>query len=151
MKLYLVQHGEAKSKDEDPERSLTEQGKEDVGAVAKKLAEAGIKVDHIYHSPKLRALQTADIFTTYLKSHATEDPDLKPMDDPNLIMDLLDEAAKENKDMMLVGHMPYMSRLAGLLLTGKDDPVIEFTMGAVVCLGKEECWKVNWILTPELA
>ena len=34
MKLYLVQHGEAKSKAEDPQRPLTERGREDVARVA---------------------------------------------------------------------------------------------------------------------
>ena len=148
MELYLVQHGEAKSKEEDPERSLTELGKEEVGAVAMKLAEAGVKVDHIYHSPKLRALQTADIFTTHLKSHATETDGLKPMDDPNLIIEMIDE---KDEDLMLVGHLPHLSKLAALLLTGKEDPVVDFTMGAVVCLVKDEKWQVKWILTPDLA
>jgi phosphohistidine phosphatase SixA len=30
MKLYLIQHGEAKTEKEDPERSLTERGEEEV-------------------------------------------------------------------------------------------------------------------------
>ena len=147
MELYLVQHGEAKSKEEDPERSLTEKGKEEVGNVARKLSESGVKVEHIYHSSKLRALQTADIFTTHLKSHATEMEDLKPMDDPNLII----ESIEGKESIMLVGHMPHLSKLASRLLSGKDDPVISFTMGAVVCLVKEEKWEVKWILPPGLA
>ena len=35
MKLYLIQHGEAKSELEDPERSLTSKGEEEVNRVAK--------------------------------------------------------------------------------------------------------------------
>ncbi len=34
MELYLVQHGEAKSKAEDPQRPLTQRGREDVARVA---------------------------------------------------------------------------------------------------------------------
>ncbi len=42
MKLYLIQHGEAKTEKEDPERSLTERGEEEVkrvSEVAKRLWE----------------------------------------------------------------------------------------------------------------
>jgi phosphohistidine phosphatase SixA len=35
MKLYLIQHGEAKSEAEDPERSLTARGEKEVVAVSK--------------------------------------------------------------------------------------------------------------------
>ena len=54
MKLYLMQHGEALREEEHPERPLTERGKEDVERVAAFLARAGIRVDQIRHSGKLR-------------------------------------------------------------------------------------------------
>ena len=44
MKLYLVQHGEAKSKVEDPQRPLTERGKEDVARVTALAAGTGCQV-----------------------------------------------------------------------------------------------------------
>jgi phosphohistidine phosphatase SixA len=37
MKLYLVRHGEARNKAEDPQRSLTERGREDVTAANEEL------------------------------------------------------------------------------------------------------------------
>ena len=43
MKLYLVQHGEAKSKAEDPRRPLTERGKEEVARVAAFAAGASLQ------------------------------------------------------------------------------------------------------------
>lgn len=61
MKLYLVQHGEAVSKQEDPERPLSEQGTRDVQAMAGFLKHAGIKVVRVWHSGKRRAEQTAII------------------------------------------------------------------------------------------
>jgi len=61
MRLYLVQHGEAKREEEDPSRPLTENGRREVEIVAKFLSEAGIKIDKILHSGKLRAAQTAEI------------------------------------------------------------------------------------------
>jgi phosphohistidine phosphatase len=54
---------------------------------------------------------------------------------------------------MLVGHLPFMERIAGYLLTGDaDQPVIDFTNAAIVCLAyQENRWQVAWILTPEIA
>ena len=59
MRLYLVQHGEAKSKTEDPQRPLTERGREDVARVAAFAASAGLQVGQIRHSGKRRAEETA--------------------------------------------------------------------------------------------
>lgn len=58
-RLYLVRHGEAKPKDEDPERGLTDVGRADVSGMAAWAAAADIQVDEIRHSGKLRAQQTA--------------------------------------------------------------------------------------------
>jgi len=61
LRVYLVRHGKAKSKEEDPERHLTERGAEEVRRVARFLAAAGIQVSKILHSGKTRARQTAEI------------------------------------------------------------------------------------------
>ena len=58
-KLYLVQHGEAKSKAEDPQQPLAEQGREDVAQVVAFAAGAGLQVRQIRHSGKRRAEETA--------------------------------------------------------------------------------------------
>ena len=58
MRLYLVQHGEAKSKAEDPSRPLTERGREDVARVAAFAAGAGLQVGQIRHCGKRRAGET---------------------------------------------------------------------------------------------
>ena len=41
MKLYLVRHGEAVSRSQDPERPLSQRGRSDVEGVATRLAKAG--------------------------------------------------------------------------------------------------------------
>lgn len=75
---------------------------------------------------------------------------LSPMDDPAEAKAVLETA---QEPLMLVGHLPHLSRLASALLVG--DPgkeIIRFRMGAIVCLSKTEGgWVVKWILTPELA
>lgn len=67
MKIYLVQHGEAKSEQEDPERGLTEKGIEDLKRAGQFLQKLDLKVNKIFHSGKKRALQTAEILSKYLK------------------------------------------------------------------------------------
>ena len=66
MKVYLVQHGESKSETEDPERPLTEKGKEVVGSVAGYVAPLGVEVTQILHSGRPRAKQTAELLAQYL-------------------------------------------------------------------------------------
>lgn len=146
MELYLVQHAEAKSKEEDPERGLTTKGKDEAGHVAARTAKL-IKINTVKHSPKLRAKQTADIFAGHLHASSVEVEGLKPLDDPevaNAMVGLSDE------NVMLVGHLPHLNRLASLLLTGDAEAdAVSFTMGAVVCLEKEEKWRLKWIFTPQ--
>lgn len=66
MRLYLVQHGEAKKEEEDPLRPLSERGREDVQRVAKYVEKLDIKASIIFHSGKLRAKQTAEILAEKL-------------------------------------------------------------------------------------
>jgi hypothetical protein len=47
--------------------------------------------------------------------------------------------------------MPHLDKLSSLLLAGDETAgIIQFRMGGVVCLEKEEKWKLKWVLTPEL-
>ncbi|MBD3403709.1 phosphohistidine phosphatase SixA [candidate division GN15 bacterium] len=153
MKLYLVQHGLAMAKDQDPDRPLTESGANETQKVAQHLAHSRHpNPADIVHSGKTRARQTAEIFADMLGiTNRVEQSDaLSPNDDPEVIRRQL---AETDKDVMLVGHMPHVSRLASLLLTGDpDQPVIAFRNSGVVCLveDQEGGWKLNWMLVPEL-
>jgi len=151
MDVYLVQHGEAKPEQEDPTRPLTDRGREEVQRVARHAARIGLKVAEICHSGKLRAWQTAEILAEHLSPpHGIREMEgLSPMDDPAEVKGVV-EASRE--PVMLVGHLPHLSRLTSVLLLG--DPgreVIRFRMGGIVCLSRiEGGWVVRWILTPEL-
>lgn len=62
MKLYLVQHGEACTKDVNTERPLTDQGKRDIDRLATFFTQADIQVSRVVHSGKLRAKQTLSVW-----------------------------------------------------------------------------------------
>lgn len=152
MLLYLIQHAEAKREDEDPQRGLTEKGFADIERIATFTEKAGIKVNQIFHSGKTRALQTAEVLANHLKPEKgiSQSDGLSPMDDPFLwfkrIMDM-------DEDIMLVGHLPHLGRLADLLLYGDTDKgIIDFKMGCMVCLKRfdDGHWAMEWMIIPEV-
>jgi len=150
--LYLVQHGKAKSEQEDPQRGLTDEGRQEVDRVASLLASAGVVLDRIEHSGKVRAKQTAELFAAKLhpRQGIRERPGLAPTDDPGpLARDLRDETGC----LMLVGHLPHLARLASVLLAGSPEPaLVQFRMGGVVRLDRDEAGRfaVRWAVGPDL-
>lgn len=153
MELYLVQHAEAKSEQEDPARPLTDRGRDDAVRVARAAARSGLRVATIFHSGKLRAQQTAEILAAELVPEAgmSRLDGLAPNDDPRLAQQA---ALKLHRPVLLVGHLPHLSRLASLLVVGDpSQEVILFRMGGMVCLGREGDgpWRVRWALVPEVA
>lgn len=152
MKLYLVQHGLSKP-EEDPERRLTQQGKEDTEEVALYAAEkAEMKVGIIYHSGKARAKETAEILAEHLEPEkgVQETGSLSPVDEPLVWENKLKDM---NEDIMLVGHLPYLSRLASLLLcSNSDKKTVNFKNSGIVCMKRDDdgCWSVEWMVIPEI-
>jgi len=148
MFIYLVQHAEAKSKHEDIERGLSDQGLQDIQRMATFL-QGRVDAGHILHSGKKRARQTAEVLADILNiAHMEATPDLGPMADPGVWSAHL---ASMTENIMLVGHLPHMSRLAALLLS-KDArrEVVQFQTGCVVCLKKREGgWTLYWMVVPE--
>ena len=153
MRLYLVQHGEAKPETEDAARPLTLRGTEDVKRVAGMLRRLQIKQPKIVHSGKLRAKQTADILAQGLNISlplVQVSPVLKPNDD---VRPWAERIQKEIDDLMLVGHLPFLDKLASTLLCGNENAkLVLFRYGAIVCLEQKEDkgWAVRWVLTPEM-
>jgi phosphohistidine phosphatase len=152
MKIYLVQHGEAEPESVDPDRPLTAQGRQDVQQVAAFAARLSLEVGQIRHSGKTRAEQTAVILGEALfpAGGVVTVSGLAPNDDVRPVAEAL---ARESQPVMLVGHLPSLARLAGLLVTGNlDRSVAQFRNAGIVCLAREEdCWLVAWIVTPEMA
>jgi phosphohistidine phosphatase len=152
MFLYLVQHAEAKRKEEDPTRDLTERGRIDIENVAHHLKRLNIQVRQILHSGKTRAQSTASVVAAHLMppGGVSEAPGLAPLDDPEIWAGRL---AQMDEDILLVGHLPHLAKLAAILMTGdKERIVINFQMGGVVRLRRMEAgqWSVDWMLVPEI-
>lgn len=152
MQLYLVQHGAAKSEAEDPQRSLTAEGAKMVERVAKYLSPLGLHVGRIEHSDKQRARQTAAIMAAHLRPEGgtRQLAQIAPNDDVGPMCERLEN---ESGSLVIVGHLPYLSRLLSVLLgVHPDRALVTFQMGGVVKLERDQGgeWHLRWILAPEL-
>jgi phosphohistidine phosphatase len=152
MRIYLTQHGLAVPKDVDPDRPLSERGREDVRRLAEFLDKAGVRVGQVLHSGKTRAEQSAAILAAALlptgesQAHAGLGPK-----DP--LEKLSPEIAFWSVDTLIVGHLPHLGRLASLLLASDPDrPLLVFQPGSMACLEKDAAgrWVLAWMLRPEL-
>lgn len=152
MALYLVQHGKSLPKETDPDQGLSEEGKKEVEKIASIARDQGLKVSCIKHSGKKRARQTAEIFASLLnpKEGVQETGGLNPLDDVTVFAPALN--SKDN--LMLVGHLPFMERLAAYLIMGSiDKAVCKFQNGGILCLDQDEDggnWWIKWSLMPKL-
>ena len=148
MGLYLVRHGAAVQQGSDASRPLTDAGRKAVEQLAEAAAEKRVWVAEIVHSGILRAQQTAEIIAERLSPprgvRAAEG--LLPQDDPMIAKAELESAAEP---LMLVGHLPHLARLAGLLVTGDSErEAAQFLPATLVCCSREDgLWKISWILT----
>lgn len=152
MRVYLVRHGQAVSGDADPARPLTERGLDDGRKVAAFIRPLKLCVDCVWHSTKTRAAQTAELLAPALSTQkgCLEHPSLAPNDDVGAVKNELDRV---EQDIMIVGHLPFLGRLASLLLVGNQSPqLVAFKQTAIVCLVRspEREWRLDWIITPQI-
>ncbi len=139
MRIYLVQHGLALDESQDAKRPLSMQGREDIARTAGFLSLfEKPRPAHVLHSGKLRAEQTAEMFAEawHVLGHVMQTDDLSPNANPEVW------AAKLNvmhDDVLIVGHLPHLPRLASLLLCGDcDTQPVRFQNAGVVCLEKDD-------------
>jgi len=114
MRVILVHHADAVGPDVDPQRPLSTLGQQQAQAVAMQLKARGRAPSAIWHSGKLRARQTAEAILRACAPMAEFKMirGLSPDDPPEW---LRDELAAGERDVLLVGHMPHLPRLARLL------------------------------------
>ena len=152
MAIYLVQHGKSLPKEEDPAQGLSRAGIDETRRFAQVAAQYHVRVRRIHHSVKTRARQTAEIFAEALSpANGVQQIDgIKPMDDVTAIAPKLQPQA----DLMLVGHLPFMSRLTAYLTCKRTEPpVFRFQNSGIVCLDRlpeDQTWVITWTLMPHI-
>ncbi len=162
MRVYLVQHAEAVPAEDNPDRPLSDKGRDDARRVASFLARS-VRVGRVIHSPKTRARDTAVLLAQALGPGGVVEEaasGLAPDDSVEVAADLI---AGWSEDTMVVGHLPFMGRLVSHLVAGSGDAdVAAFQPGTVACLeraGGEDAedgengegdWAVAWMVRPGL-
>ncbi len=148
-RLYLVRHGQATSDQVDSRRPLTEKGRTDVAKLADFLKGLDISIGVIWHSGKTRAVQTAEIIGSVVKSEEgiVERQGLSPNDPVDNVALEINAA---DGDIMIVGHLPFVGRLAAHMTTGRPDDAIGFNESSIACLEQDHGgkWWLTWMIHP---
>jgi len=160
MELYLLRHAIAVARgttgiEDDSLRPLTDKGAKKMRRIAQGMLALRFSVDAIYSSPYVRARQTAEIVADAFKPHQRLEltPHLAVAGSPR---DLIEHVARARHDsVMLVGHEPYLSALASMLIAGMEHAAITLKKGGLCKLtapelGYGRCATLEWLLTPRI-
>lgn len=145
-RLYLVRHGDALPGADDFARPLSSKGSEDIGRLARFLKSLNIEAAEIWHSPRIRAVQTARLISEVLSfEKIIEKTGISPDDSPEAAADIIEEyflLQRKEKAVFIVSHMPLIPAL-GNLLAGSSFPQA-VPCGACACLEGKDGGR--WIL-----
>lgn len=156
MNLYMALHAEAEGHtppEQDSARKIIQQGFDDidrVGAFAPVAKDGTLSA--IYHSHTVRTRETAQGFAQHFKPRdgAVEIDGLMADDDISGWLERLNSA---EDDIMIVGHMPNLKRIAGSLIASDESAhPIQFARAGIACLQRrdDDSWAVSWMVTPGL-
>ncbi len=132
---------------------VTDRGREDVEKLASSLRGTGLRLNSLWESGKKRATQTSEILASALLSPqgtVSRKPGIGPKDP---VGPVAEEVAGISSDHMIVGHLPFLSRLVTFLILGEEGPdLVSFQQGGAVCLNREEAgnWSVQWMVVPSI-
>jgi phosphohistidine phosphatase len=115
MDLFLIRHAPAEPRDADipdASRALTPRGTKKWARAVRGLRRLGVRFDRVYHSPWLRAVQTAEALSPLVEGDTVVTTRLAEA--PTRA--LYDELAGAR--VALVGHEPWLSQLLATLALG---------------------------------
>lgn len=159
MKVYLVRHGEAEPEPGEFERVLTENGRAGIRRLAAFLGAREAHPVEIRHSTETRARQTAELIAKELGSGISvrEVRGLAPSDG---VTDLEEFLRDHHEDLLLVGHLPHLDRLASRLLSGEEEASFDMPPGSAMCLERRNGFETGrrrplrfrmmWMVSPRL-
>lgn len=150
MRVYLVQHGHALSNQIDPQRPLSERGRQDIVNLAKFL-QGKTDVSLVLHSGKTRAQQSAELLAKFLSRETSVEP-FSALNPNDSLADLLSWLVIRQSETLIVGHLPYLSRLVAKLVCGSEqNDIVKFNPGSLVCLESSQApsWRISWMIGAE--
>jgi phosphohistidine phosphatase len=159
MQVYLLRHGIAEENrigKSDADRELTVEGRRRLRETLGTVAQAEVKPAVILASPLIRAVQTAEIAAAVLhyKDKILRTKALLPNGRVEAVWDEI-RVHRDVRELMLVGHDPLFTQLAGYLLS-VPELQIDFKKGAVLrvdfdAFGAAPKGILRWFLTAKLA
>jgi phosphohistidine phosphatase len=155
VRLHLLRHADAGDRltwqGPDEARPLSDKGRRQAERLGHHLAAAGFRCDALLSSPKIRALETAEIVAAALGVAVRTDERLGGAFGLDGLAEILGDAGGPGRPV-LVGHDPEFSDLAAELL---GVPELLLRKGAVACIeldGEPEAGAglLRWLLSPEI-
>lgn len=120
MPILLVRHSDAVAGDshlDDAARWLSERGREKARKVARALRKTGVTFDRFVASPRVRAVQTAELFAQVISFSGTVEI-LPALCFEEAGQTAADALRKLSGKTAAFGHMPTIESIAGLLCGG---------------------------------
>jgi len=155
MEIYLLRHGQATSKESNPERPLTPEGRNQVLIMAKWLAALGVRFTRVISSSKKRALETACLVarqTGFPVEKIVTDDRLLPESNGEKILSILQSFAEEEK-ILVVGHLPSLAEAAARLVGAGC--IFQFAEAGLCRIDwqkeKDKFGVLIWFLHPQLS
>ena len=154
LELYLLRHAHAGNASEwtgdDSLRPLSPKGRRQAERLGRYLAELRFEPDSILTSPKLRALETAQIVADSLGVAVTTDDRLSGGLDVDVLEAII--SGDGGRQIMLVGHDPDFSDIAGELI---GTPYLALKKGALARIDLSlplgpGVGTLRWLLPPDL-
>ena len=120
--LWLLRHGEAVPHESKPDddRELTPRGERQAIAAGEALARLGVEFEACYTSPKVRAVQTAQLACKALNIEPAEEESLADGFDRDDALELLLRHGADAR-VLVVGHEPSFSQVVHDFTGGRID------------------------------
>ncbi|MHB8567241.1 MAG: phosphohistidine phosphatase SixA [Nitrososphaerales archaeon] len=158
MNVFILRHGEAGRRlpipSKDFERPLTEAGQKEIEEIARSFDKLDLKFDLIISSPLKRCHDTASIVAKEQNStEKLEDwEELKPEGMRSELVRKLSRL-KQDSDVLLVGHDPYLSILISEIVSGVPNVRLALKKGGLARIqmtsfAPKANGELKWLLTP---
>jgi phosphohistidine phosphatase len=145
--VFLIRHAAAIDETlelRDPMRHLTADGRAQATALGDRLRWHDCTPSHIWTSPLVRAVQTAELVAAGLKTNVAVDvlPSLAPGESVRTVVAAV-RALPADASVLLVGHEPGMSGIGALLLDAPDFAALTKAEAARIVDGQLR-WRCAW-------
>ena len=155
MKVYLVHHCHALTAAEDPQRHISQKGREQADRLGARLHALGVAPVRILHSDQQYTADTAQHIAAKLGAKNKTAQAAYPINTGGSVEPFMAEIAAAGGDIMMCGHFEYLGRSASRLVCRDETrKVVAFKPGngTLVCIeGEGDKWAITYVWRQEHA